>query len=214
MLQFMFFQGKQIYMDETQINSKRRALEKTIADNIRKRRLELNWTLDQLATITGLSKGYLSLIENGEKTPTLGTLTKIAYGMNIDAISLMTGEKTIQEPRKFSLVRAEDRCPITHTGAAPDSIYESFPFNKSNKFMDSYIVTVSNEFSPKPLLHEGQEMAFVLEGTSEFYYDGSTYIVNEGDAMYFDSDRPHMTRSVGPKPARVLVVFCNPMREK
>jgi transcriptional regulator with XRE-family HTH domain len=201
-------------MNASHIKEKSRALEKIIADNIRKKRLELDWTLDQLATAAGLSKGYLSQIENGEKTPTLGALTKIAFGMNIDAISLMTGEKTIREPRKFSLVRAGERRAITHTGAAPDSIYESFPFNKSNRFMDSYIVTVSSEFSPKPLMHEGQEMAFVLEGNSEFYYDGTTHIVNAGDAMYFDSDRPHMTRSIGPKQARVLVVFCNPLREK
>lgn len=201
-------------MDKSQIKEKSQALEKAIADNIRKKRLELDWTLDQLATAAGLSKGYLSQIENGEKTPTLGTLTKIAFGMNIDAISLMTGEKTVREPRKFSLVRAGERRPITHTGAAPDSVYESFPFNKSNRFMDPYIVTVSSEFSPKPLMHEGQEMAFVLEGSSEFSYDGTTHIVNAGDAMYFDSDRPHMTRSIGPKQARVLVVFCNPLREK
>ena len=78
--------------------------------------------------------------------------------------------------------------------------------------MDPYIVTVSKQFSPKPLMHEGQELAFTLEGTHEFYYDGQTYIIQAGDAMYFDSDRPHMTRSIGPKHARVLVVFCNPLR--
>jgi quercetin dioxygenase-like cupin family protein len=78
--------------------------------------------------------------------------------------------------------------------------------------MDSYIVTISKEFSPKPLMHEGQELAFTLEGTQEFYYDGQTYIVKAGDVIYFDSDRPHMTRSIGSKPARVLVVLCNPLR--
>ena len=77
--------------------------------------------------------------------------------------------------------------------------------------MDSYIVTVSKQFSPKPLVHEGQEFVFVLEGTNEFYYDGQTYILQAGDAMYFDSDRPHKTRSIGPKQARVLMVFCNPL---
>jgi transcriptional regulator with XRE-family HTH domain len=198
-------------MDQTQVEEKGRALEKAIANRIRTKRLERFWTLDQLARATGLSKSYLSQIENRDKTPTLGTLTKIAFGLGIDAVDLITGEETLPEQKKFSLVRAGDRQPITHTGAAPDSIYESFLFNKSNRFMDSYIVTVSREFSPKPLMHEGQELAFVLEGTSEFYYDGQTYIVEAGDAMYFDSDRPHMTRSIGPKQARVLVIFCNPL---
>ena len=201
-------------MEQKQIEEKSRALEKAIANRIRAKRLEREWTLDQLASATGLSKGYLSQIENEDKTPTLGTLTKIAFGLGIDAVSLITGEETKRKPEKISLVRAGERQPITHTGADPDSIYESFPFNKSNRFMDSYIVTVSKQFCPKPLMHEGQELAFTLEGTNEFYYDGQTYIVEAGDAMYFDSDRPHMTRSIGPKQAKVLVVFCNPLRGK
>ena len=201
-------------MNQTQIEEKGLALEKAIAKRIRAKRLEHNWTLDQLAKAAGLSKGYLSQIENEDKTPTLGTLTKIAFGLGIDAVSLITGEETKWKQEKFSLVRAGERQPITHTGAAPDSFYESFSFNKSNRFMDPYIVTVSKQFNPKPLMHEGQELAFILEGTNEFYYDGQTYIAQAGDAMYFDSDRPHMARSIGPKPTRVLVVFCNPLRRE
>jgi len=214
-LTFLFANSKRvIIMSQTQSEEKGQALEKAIAKRIRAKRLEHNWTLDQLAKTTGLSKGYLSQIENNEKTPTLGTLTKIAFGLGLDAVSLITGEEPKPQQKKFSLIRSGERQPITHTGAAPDSIYESFPFNKSNRFMDSYIVTVSKEFSPKPLMHEGQELAFTLEGTSEFYYDGQTYIIEAGDAMYFDSDRPHMTRSIGPKQAKVLVVFCNPLRRE
>ena len=201
-------------MDKRQIEEKSRDLEKAIATRIRAKRLGRDWTLDQLARATGLSKGYLSQIENQEKTPTLGTLTKIAFGLGIDAVSLITGEEPKPKQEKFSLIRAKKRQPITHTGAAPDSIYESFSFDKSNRFMDSYIVTVSREYGSKPHMHGGQELAFTLEGTHEFYYDGQTHIIQAGDAMYFDSDRPHMTRSIGSKLARVLVVFCNPPYEK
>jgi transcriptional regulator with XRE-family HTH domain len=201
-------------MNKKQIEKKGRALEKAIAKRIRAKRLAHNWTLDQLAKATGLSKGYLSQIENEDKTPTLGTLTKIAFGLDIEAVSLITGEETKWKQEKFSLVRAEERQPITHAGAAPGSVYESFSFKKSNRLMDSYVVTVSKQFNPRPLMHEGQELAFILDGTNEFYYDGHTYIAQAGDAMYFDSDRPHMARSIGPKPARVLVVFCNPLREE
>ena len=163
----------------------------------------------KIKTVAQLKKS-----ENNDKTPTIGTLTKIAFGLGLNAVSLITGEEPRPKQEKFCLVRAGDRQSITHPGAAPDSIYESFSFNKSNRIMDSYIVTVSKEFTPKPLMHEGQEVAFVLEGTSEFYYDGQTYILEAGDAMYFDSDRPHMTRSIGKKQAKVLVVFCNPLREE
>lgn len=201
-------------MNQPQLKKNSQELETAIAGRIRAERLSRDWTLDQLASASGLSKGYLSQIENGDKTPTLGTLTKIAFGLGMEAVSLITGEKPRTKQEKFCLVKAGGHQPITHTGAAPDSVYESFSFNKSNRFMDSYIVTVSREFCPKPLLHDGQELAYVLEGTIEFYYDGQTHMVEAGDAMYFDSDRPHMTRSIGPGLAKVLVVFCNPLHKK
>lgn len=201
-------------MSQIKNKEKDQALEKAIAKRIRAKRLEKDWTLDQLAKITGLSKSYLSQIENHDKTPTIGTLTKIAYGLGLNAVTLITGEEPRPKQEKFCLVRAGERQSITQPGAAPDSIYESFSFNKSNRIMDSYIVTVSREFRPKPLMHEGQEMVFALEGTQEFYYDGQTYIIEEGDALYFDSDRPHMTRSIGKKLAKVLMVFCNPAHVK
>ena len=198
-------------MNQTQNKEKGRDLEKEIAKRIRAKRLERNWALDQLAKATGLSKGYLSQIENDDKTPTLGTLAKIAFGLGLDTVSLITGEQPKTKQKKFSLIRANERQPITHTGAAPDSIYESFPFNKANRFMDSYVVTISNQLPLKPLMHEGQELAVTLEGMNEFHYDGQKYILGPGDAIYFDSDRPHMTRSIGSEQAKVLVVFCNPL---
>ena len=211
----MFANSKHIViMSQIKNKKKEQSLEKAIAKRIRAKRLENGWTLDQLAKTTGLSKGYLSQIENNDKTPTIGTLTKIAFGLGLNAVALMTGEEPRPKQEKFCLIKSGERQPITQPGAAPDSIYESFSFNKSNRIMDSYIVTVSKEFSPKPLMHQGQEVAFVLEGKSEFYYDGQTYILEAGDAMYFDSDRPHMTRSIGPKQAKVLVVFCNPIHRE
>ena len=211
----MFANSKHIViMSQIKNKKKEQSLEKAIAKRIRAKRLEKGWTLDQLAKTTGLSKGYLSQIENDDKTPTIGTLTKIAFGLGLNAVALMTGEEPRPKQEKFCLIKSGERQPITHPGAAPDSIYESFSFNKSNRIMDSYIVTVSKEFSPKPLMHQGQEVAFVLEGKSEFYYDGQTYILEAGDAMYFDSDRPHMTRSIGPEQAKVLVVFCNPIHRE
>jgi transcriptional regulator with XRE-family HTH domain len=189
-----------------------RDLELAIAGRIRKNRLAQGHTLERLAKITGLSKGYLSQIENHEKTPPIGTLTKIAYGLGLNVVDLISDEPPPKESRKFSLVRSRNRQSILHTEAAVGSIYDSFGFGRSDRFMDSYIVTISHEYPPKPLIHSGQEMAYTLEGEHEFYYNGQTYKLKPGDAVYFDSDLPHMSRSVGKKPAKVLVVFCNPGR--
>jgi quercetin dioxygenase-like cupin family protein len=47
----------------------------------------------------------------------------------------------------------------------------------------------------------------VLEGTQELIYDGKTYLLEEGDCFFFDSNRPHYSRTLGDKPGKILMVF-------
>ncbi|MCP4022539.1 MAG: helix-turn-helix domain-containing protein [Desulfobacteraceae bacterium] len=185
-------------------------LELAIAGHIKEERLKHGWTLDKLAKMTGLSKGYLSQIENNEKNPPIGTLTKIAYGLGISVLELISGEAQTMESTKLSIVRKDQQKTITHAEAAEGSIYNSFGFSRPDRLMDPYAIVVGHEYPPKPLIHSGQEIAYTLVGKHEFYYDGQTYVLEAGDAIYFDSDRPHMSRSLGKKPAKILVIFCNP----
>jgi transcriptional regulator with XRE-family HTH domain len=196
-------------MDQAELES--RKIETAIARRIREKRNELNWTLEELAKITGLSKGHLSQIENGAKVPPIATLTKIAFGLQTTIEALITGETPQFSSSKIEVGRVADRHPITHTEASPKSVYESFGFKKQDRVMRACIVTMSAEFPPKPMMHSGQEFVFALEGSHEFYYDGQIYKINPGDTLYFDSDCPHMGRSLSRKPAKVLVVYCNPI---
>lgn len=196
------------------IEEKSREMEQAIARRIRKKRQERGWTLDKLAQITGLSKGYLSQIENCEKNPPISTLIKVAHGLGIDVTALISGGTPQPENPKISIIRPNERLPIAHTAAPPGSSYEAVTHKKAGRLMDSYIVTVSHEFPEKPLFHQGQELVYAIEGHQEFHYDGRSYAVGPGDCLYFDSDRPHMSRSVGRLPAKVLVVFCNPTRSR
>lgn len=189
-------------------------IEQAIAGHIRKERLKRGWTLDRFARITGFSKGYLSQIENNEKKPPIGTLTKIAYGLGISILELISGETRKDDTTKLSIVRKDRQQAIAHAEAAPGSIYNAFGFSRPDRLMDPYVVTVCHDYPPKPLIHSGQEFAYTLSGRHEFYYDGQTYVFKTGDAAYFDSDRPHMSRSISKEPARVLVAFCNPAGRK
>jgi transcriptional regulator with XRE-family HTH domain len=183
-------------------------IRKAIGDRIRKLRTDLEWSLDKLAEITGLSKGYLSQIENCEKNPPIGTLTKIAYGLNVDVVYLITGEnQRSAEPIRFSHVKAGEGRPILHRAAPFGYEYESVNFHKTNRLMDAYIVSMDPELPEHPFIHEGQEVVYALEGRFVFIYDGRETIVEPGDCLSFDSSLPHYSYSLDGKPARVLVVF-------
>ena len=194
-----------------QIEQINRDLEKTIARSVRKFRRAKEWSLDKLAEITGLSKSYLSQIENCEKTPTIPTLLKISYAFKVNVQALLGDEPSGQERVRLSIVKPSEQRSIIRPGTALGYEYKSLTHKKTDRIMDGYLLSAGFDIPSEPFVHEGQEMVYMLEGTQEFIYDGQKHIVSEGDCLYFDSDRPHMSRSLGDRPARFIAVFCNPI---
>ncbi len=64
--------------------------ERKIVGNIRQARLLRETSLEQLAKHTGLTKGYLSKIENAERIPLFSTLMKIASALDIAVTGFST----------------------------------------------------------------------------------------------------------------------------
>lgn len=92
-----------------------------VGDRIKKRRLELNWTQDQLAQKAGISKSFLSDLENGKRSVSADNLLDIARVLGVSLDYLMTGaavEPAVAEvPIPASLARfaAEERLSFRQT---------------------------------------------------------------------------------------------------
>ncbi|MCL2641332.1 MAG: helix-turn-helix domain-containing protein [Phycisphaerales bacterium] len=71
----------------------------SIGERIRERRSELEWTQDVLAQKAGISKGFLSALENGNRGMGADTLQAIAQALSLSLDFLMDAESTIA-PRK------------------------------------------------------------------------------------------------------------------
>ena len=63
-----------------------------VGERIKKRRLELEWTQDQLAQKAGISKSFLSDLENGKRSVGAENLLDIARALGVSIDFLMTGE--------------------------------------------------------------------------------------------------------------------------
>jgi transcriptional regulator with XRE-family HTH domain len=184
----------------------------TLMQEISKRikifRGDKGWSLDILARKTGFTKSYLSQIENSKKEPPISSLIKIARALSVDLIALITGEKVEIENKPFILVRANERKLVTPLQGSESYKFESLTYKRATKLMDAYILTASFEFPKNPLIHEGEEFIFMLEGKQEVFYDGKRYFVEAGDCFYIDSNRPHYGKSIGEIPAKFIVVSC------
>lgn len=187
--------------------------EEMIAKNINTLRKQKNITLQELADLTGLTKGYLSKIERSRKAPPYSTLNKIAISLDVDAPFLLGENLGGSQDTRISFTKKNQRKSIKSMGSLSegslyDYSYEALSFDKPGKNMEPYIIEPA--FDEQAVFqHEGEEFMFLLEGKHEFIYDGETFIMEEGDSIYFDAAVPHTGRSVGNKKAKLLAVMFN-----
>src|SRR5688572_21709834 len=71
---------------------------KSLGDRIRERRAELGWTLAVLAKESGVSKGFLSDLENGKKKTAGGEhIRNIAKALGVSSDFLLSGTSPLRE---------------------------------------------------------------------------------------------------------------------
>lgn len=61
------------------------------ARNVRKARLALGWTQEDLAAASGLHFTAISLLERAEREPRLSTVTRLAWALKMDPCELLAG---------------------------------------------------------------------------------------------------------------------------
>lgn len=178
-----------------------------IGERIRTLRQDKGMSLNELAKKTGFAKSYLSQIENLKREPSISALSQVAQVLGVDVLYLISGEIQNVGTQNFTIVKKGERKTVNRPSGSLAYIYDSITYKKPDRLMEGFIVTIGFEFPPEPFVHEGQELTYVLEGTHEFVYDGKTYLLEEGDCYYFDSNKPHYARAIGEKPGKLLVVF-------
>ena len=179
--------------------------EKQIAINIKKIRLDNNLSQEKLATLSGLTKGYISKIEKSDTAPPLSTLSKIASALNTDITTLTAQKLELPTDIDLCIVRKGDGQKIS-SASLQGYHYEALAHKKKGKNMEPFLLMPAFE-EEAVFMHEGEEFMYMLEGVHEFIYKDNKYLLKEGDSIYFDSRIPHTGRSIGKKRAKILAVM-------
>jgi mannose-6-phosphate isomerase-like protein (cupin superfamily) len=73
--------------------------------------------------------------------------------------------------------------------------------------MEPFLVTVSERAGEETLYnHEGEEFLLILSGRAEVILEEERFILEEGDAVYFDSALKHRLLSLDGNEVQVLAV--------
>jgi transcriptional regulator with XRE-family HTH domain len=180
-----------------------------IAKTIRNLRQQKGMTQEALASKIGVSKAFISKIENHNTTPSIGSLSRIAHALGVTISTLFDEER--KENQNIAIVRKRERKKIVGPGSDIGFSYESLAFKKKNKIMEPFLIKYPSNTHTKRLFdHEGEEFVFVLKGKIKLIYGDNQYILNEGDTAYFNSAIPHRGESVGKGEGIGLCILVSP----
>jgi transcriptional regulator with XRE-family HTH domain len=180
------------------------AQDRQIGGQLKLMRAARGMTLEKLAEATGLTKSYLSKIQNSRKLPPIATLSRIAQALGT-GIGSFFGD--ILEAREgASVVRRNERLPVVRGGTAFGYDYVSLAHQRLTKNMEPFIFTFPSKIDRHVFFdHGGEEFVFILSGKVVFQVGDERWTLAEGDSIYFDAAIPHRGWSIGPD-ARALVV--------
>ena len=87
-----------------------------IGEHLKALRAARGMTLDRLAVASGLTKSYLSKIQNSRQLPPIATLSRIAQALGT-GIGSFFGD-ILKQGQGVSLVRKGERLPVVRGGTA------------------------------------------------------------------------------------------------
>jgi quercetin dioxygenase-like cupin family protein len=179
----------------------------SLGDRIRKAREIHSLTFQELSDQTGIDADVLKRVEGNRMIPPLGDLVKLGK-------ALETGMSYLISPgtdKPMTVLRADQRKETSrHLGKRAERygyFYESLAPEKANRSMEPFIVTLTPSEEVQPSTHDGQEFLFVLQGQMMVQVSGQKEYLEPGDAVYYDSTKPHFVKCVGGREAKILAVL-------
>jgi len=177
------------------------AIEIDIGSKIKKLRLAKGFRQDDVAQMTGLSLSMISQVENNRVSPSIATLKKIANSLGKNTSFFLEEEENATPP--CSVLKKSKR-KLWALSPKIQFFLLTPNLNKNKKIELMWNVIKVGGAMETPYTHGGEECGVVVKGKLEFTIGNQTYILEEGDSIYFDASIPHKWKNVGTKDVHVV----------
>lgn len=182
------------------------AMTVALGARIREARERASTGMRELARSVGVSASLLSQIERGNVKPSVDTLWAIVRELSISlddlfgprdgapsAASAPSPASPVMRAgtgKTIRLARGVDWQQLT-AGRDPDADFVRV----------TYAVGASSSESGEMLRHHGREYGYLIQGRLGVAIGFEEYVLEPGDAVSFDSGRPHRLWAIGDEPA-------------
>jgi transcriptional regulator with XRE-family HTH domain len=165
-----------------------------IGAKIRSIRKRKQITIAQMCEATGLSKGFISNVENNNTSPSIQTLQTIASFLEVPLPYLL-----LERQQHMKVVKKSERTYSAHNDlkiehiAAKDGLRMMLVESRPGASMG------------EPHAHTGIETHLVLKGKILAEQGEDSFILEEGDSFSWNACVPHFVKNVGEETAQILI---------
>ena len=180
------------------------ALNENLGKRVKKLRADRGWSLEELATASGVSRSMLSEIEREKANPTLTVTFRIARAFGLTLQELI--ESAEASASKIQVIRASDRAQVYRSDKQCE-IRTLSPINLE-KDVEFYEVTLKpgGALRSQPHFEGTREFLTVEEGCVRIESDQDTDELTKGDSGTYRADVPHAIVNTAKGPAVVFLV--------
>lgn len=168
-----------------------------------------NLSQRQLAELSGVTNGMISMVEQNRTSPSVSSLKKILAGLGVSISEFFAADAALEEPIFFA---HDELIEITPQLAGDDG---KAVFKQVGDAARHSLQMLHERYEPgadtgeELYAHEAEEAGIVVSGRIEVTVGDRVQVLGPGDAYLFDSRLPHRFRNFGEE-ACVVISACTP----
>jgi len=174
-----------------------------IGGKIKQLRTQKGLTLEELASRSELTKGFLSQLERNLTSPSIDSLDDILEALGTNLADFFKEDKVEQYTFREQDFYVDERDDHTVSWIVP---------NAQKNQMEPILLTLpegGQSFEVAP--HTGEEFGYVVDGTVALECDGKRSVLRKGETFYLHGRTFHVLKNEKKTPVRVLWVSTPPL---
>jgi transcriptional regulator with XRE-family HTH domain len=174
-----------------------------IGEHIRRLRSDRGLSVRAFAARTGFSPSFISQLENGQVSPSLGSLQKIAEALDVTLGEFFAAAETGDEPL---IVRLEDRRRLDSTWT--DAHIEALGAMARHRRLEPVLVVFGpgGRSGTHPHAPAAEEFAFIIKGKVTLTLADEENVMVAGDAVTLPAQAPRLWENRSGEMAEILIV--------
>ena len=173
-----------------------------VGERVRELRSRAGLSVRMLAAEAGFSPSFISQVENGQASPSIASLERIAAALGVTLAGVfMKGEGDVAP-----VVLAGERQEVA--GSWSRARIELLAPVRAGTDLESVMITVEPDgcSSAVPVGHPGEEFALCFDGEVTLTLNDCSQVLRRGDTVSFASETPHRWENRGVEAAQIVIV--------